>query len=162
MELDPVDYIAQTRDTYASLGYQDYAWASNPGTPPWMPVGKPLADSTVALIASGGIYARGQVAFTHKDDTSYREIPADLPLSDLRVTHFAYDQTDARRDPNVVLPLGPLRTLAAAGTIRGIAGPALTFMGGIYSQRRVHQELIPALVDRIGSMAPDLVLLVPV
>jgi len=162
MALDPVDYIAQTRQTYSSLGYPEYRWAHNPGAPPWTPVTKALRDSTVALIASGGIYAHGQVAFTHKDDTSHREIPTDIDLAALRVTHFAYDQANARRDPNVVLPLRPLRSLVADGTIAGLTSHALTFMGGIYSQRRLREELIPVLVERVARMEADLVLLVPV
>lgn len=160
--MDPVDYIQQTRDTYNSLGYGEYRWAHNPETPPWADLPKPLTDCRVGLIASGGIYAHGQVAFTHKDDTSYREIPTDIDLSELRVTHFAFDQTNARRDPNVVLPLGPLRALQADGAIGGLVSHALTFMGGIYSQRRLGEELMPNLVRRTREMGADVVLLVPV
>lgn len=160
--VDPVDYIVQTRDTYRSLGYDDYGWAHNPDTPPWAPVTKPLAASKLALIASGGIYVHGQVAFTHKDDTTHREIPTDVDAAELRVTHFAYDQRDARRDPNVVFPIEPLRSLVADGTLGSLTSHALTFMGGIYSQRRLHAELIPAMVARVQEMEADLVLLVPV
>ncbi len=35
-------------------------------------------------------------------------------------------------------------------------------MGGIYSTRRVREELIPALVDRVLADEVDVVLLVPV
>ena len=159
---DPVDYLQQTRDSYAELGYPEYRWAHNPEPVPLVPPSKPLNESTVALIASGGIYRHGQVAFTHKDDVTWREIPSDTPTDELRVTHFAFDQTNARNDPNVVLPLAALRTLVAEGELGGLSDHALTFMGGIYSQRRVREELIPGLVDQIRGMAPDLVLLVPV
>ena len=158
----PVDYIVQTRDTYRSLGYGEYRWAANPDTPPWTPVTKPLADSRLALIATGGIYATGQIAFTHKDDTSHREIPTDVNLDDLRVTHFAFDQTNARRDPNVVFPIGPLRALVADGSLGSLTSHALTMMGGIYSQRLLGEELTPVLLDRVHEMEADLVLLVPV
>jgi D-proline reductase (dithiol) PrdB len=161
-DLDTVDYIVQTRDTYASLGYGEYRWAENPDRPPFADAPADLSKARVALIASGGIYAAGQVAFTHKDDVSFREIPTDTPLDDVRVTHFAYDQTDARRDPNVVFPLGTLRRLADDGVIAGLTSHALTFMGGIYSQRRLRQELIPRFVERVQQMAADVVLLVPV
>ena len=162
MTSDPVDYIAQTRDTYRSLGYGDYTWAHNPDTPPWTPVTMPLADARLALIATGGIYPTGQVAFTHKDDTSHREIPTDVDVDELRVTHFAFDQTDARRDPNVVFPIEPLRALVADRTLGSLTSHALTMMGGIYSQRRLGEELTPILVDRVHQMHADLVLLVPV
>ena len=102
-DVDPVDYIEQTRGTYSSLGYGEYRWALNEETPPWAPVAKPLAESRVGLIASGGVYEHGQVAFTHKDDVTHREIATDVAVADLRVTHFAFDQTNARRDPKLRL-----------------------------------------------------------
>ncbi len=164
MEADrqPVDYIALTRETYNRLGYLPYRWALNEVAPSWASLHKPLADSRLGLVASGGIYRHGQVAFTHKDDVTHREIPTDTDTHDLRVTHFAYDQTDARRDPNVIFPLDTLRALATEGVIGELAPLALTFMGGIYSQRRLSDELIPVLVERTLDMEVDLVLLVPV
>lgn len=159
---DPVDHLQQTRDSYSSLGFPEYRWAHNPEPVALAPMSKPLSESTVAVIASGGIYKQGQVAFTHKDDVTWREIPVDTPADELRITHFAYDQTNARKDPHVVLPLEALRTLVAEGDIGALSDHALTFMGGIYSQRRVREELIPGLVDQMRAMAPDLVLLVPV
>lgn len=161
-ELDVVDYIAQTRDSYAALGYDAYRWADNPEPVPLTPLTKSLSESRVALIASGGVYRVGQVGFTHKDDLTHREVPADTDSADLRVTHFAYDQTNARQDPNVVFPLHALRQLAADGVIGSVASHALTFMGGIYSQRRLGETLVPKLVDRVRAMNADLALLVPV
>ncbi len=160
--LGPVDYIARTRDAYSSLGYEPYRWADNPESVPLVHPRKPLAESRVALVASGGIYRRGQVAFHHRDDTSHRRIPTDVDPAELRISHFAYDTTDAKADPNVVFPIEPLHRLVENGTIGSLTSHALTFMGGIYSQRRVHEELIPSLVADLDAMAPDLVLLVPV
>jgi D-proline reductase (dithiol) PrdB len=159
--LDVVDYIQKTRDSYASLGYPDYNWAHNADAPILNPPVQ-LAESRVAVVASGGIYVEGQVAFHHKDDTSHRQIPMDVDVNDLRISHFAYDTTDAKADPNVVLPIGALRSLAADGTIGSLAPVGLTFMGGIYSQRRVREDLIPALTEELRELAPDVVLLVPV
>lgn len=161
-ELDVVDHIQQTRDSYAQLGYDAYRWAHEPEPAPFVAPSKPLSDSRVALIGSGGVYRVGQVAFHHKDDTSVRAIPTDTSAEQLRTSHFAYDMTSARIDPNVVFPLDPLRALVADGTIGELTSHALAFMGGIYSQRRLREELIPALVDQLAAMAPDVVLLVPV
>ena len=159
--LDTVDYI-ETRATYSTLGYGEYRWAQNDEQPPWAPVTKPLSESRVGLIASGGVYEHRQVAFTHKDDVTHREIATDVDIDDLRVTHFAFDQTNARKDPNCVFPIEPLRALVDEGFIGELVPHALTFMGGIYSQRRLREELIPVLVDRTVEMAADIVLLVPV
>jgi len=161
-ELDVVDHIEQTRDSYSQLGYEPYRWALETEPPPFVAPTKPLAESRVALIGSGGVYHVGQVAFHHKDDTSHRRIPVDADIADLRTSHFAYDMTSARIDPNVVFPLDPLRRLVDEGVIGELAPQALAFMGGIYSQRRLREELIPALVADIEAMEPDVILLVPV
>jgi D-proline reductase (dithiol) PrdB len=157
-----VDYIEVTRTTYDGLGYPPYQWVRSDSPPPWAPLPKPLSRCTVGLIASGGIYRAGQIAFHFRDDSSYRVIPTDVPTSELRATHFAYDLRDARRDINVVFPIDPLRALAADGVIAGVAPHAFTFMGGIYSSRRVREELAPALRDRMVAQGVDVVLLVPV
>lgn len=160
--LDIVDHIQQTRDSYAQLGYDSYRWAHEPEPAAFVRPAKPLAEAKVALVASGGVYRAGQVAFHHKDDTSYRRIPTDVATADLRTSHFAYDMTDARVDPNVVFPIDALRAMVDAGTIGSLTTHALTFMGGIYSQRRLTEELIPELSKEIAAMEPDVVLLVPV
>jgi D-proline reductase (dithiol) PrdB len=121
-----------------------------------------LSESRLALIASGGIYVTGQVAFHHKDDTSFRAIPTSVRTADLRVTHFAYDKTDARADPNVVFPIDTLRALVAEAFIGELTEHAYTFMGGIYSARRVHDELAPRITERLLAERADLALLVPV
>ena len=159
---NPVDYIARTREQYDKLGYPPYQWVRNETPPPFAPLAKPLAEAKVGLVASGGIYRSGQVAFHYRDDFSFREIPADTPTSDLRATHFAYDLTDARRDPNAVFPLATLRHLADAGRIGGLAPHAYTFMGGIYSVRKVRDRLAPAIADRLQRDEVDLAMLVPV
>lgn len=158
----PVKYIDRTRDQYDALGYAPYKWASNAGEPPWTTMAKPLSESRLGMVASGGIYLRGQTAFTHRDDTTFRAVPSGADPSKLSVTHFAYDLSDARRDINVVFPIEPLRSLADDGVIGELAPDFFTCMGGIYSQHRVRDELAPALVERCRSDAIDAVLLVPV
>ena len=61
----------------------------------WAELTRPLGQSRLGLVATGGIYALGQTAFTHRDDTSYRTIPVDADPADLRVTH-SLCQTCAR------------------------------------------------------------------
>ena len=158
----PVDYIPRIRDKYASEGYPPYQWVENLSPPPWQPLRKPLSACRLGLVASGGIYVTGQVAFHYKDDTSFRIIPTDVRTADLRATHFAYDLTDARQDPNVVFPLDTLRRLVGEGVIGALAPRAYTFMGGIYSARRVREELAPQLTERLLADQVDIVLLVPV
>ena len=193
----PVDYIAATRDAYAALGYSAYRWVRSEEPPPWAVLRRPFEECRIALIASGGIYVAGQIAFHFKDDTSFRRIPTDVATEELRATHFAYDLTDARRDPNVVFPIDTLRRLAPAmpsniasastippsksgraparsrvhsmdtlaaecGRIGGLTRHAFTFMGGIYSSRRVRDELAPAIARAVVDEGADAALLVPV
>ena len=157
-----MEYIPRITAQYSGLGYGEYQWLHSEEAPSWAPVTKPLSDSKVGLIATGGIYAEGQTAFHFKDDTSYRAIPTDIETDRLRATHFAYDLTDARKDINVVFPIDGLRSLVADGTIGELGPYGYTLMGGIYSTRRVREELIPALVQRCLDDELDVVLLVPV
>lgn len=157
-----VEYIQHTLDMYSREGYEPYKWVRSNDAPPWQPLRKPLSECRVGLVASGGIYVTGQVAFHFKDDASLREIPTDVNTADLRTAHFAYDQTDARRDPNVVFPIDTLRGLAKEGVIGSLTGRAFTFMGGIYSSRKVREGLAPLLAERLAAEQADLVVLVPV
>lgn len=159
---EPVDYIERTREQYAALGYPAYRWVESRGPTPWKVLEKPVAQSRVAIVASGGIYKRGQIAFHYRDDTSFRIIDSDTPNSELRATHFAYDLTDARRDPSCVFPLDTLRRLAREGVVGDAAPHAYTFMGGIYSSRKVRELLAPAIAERLIADQVDLALFVPV
>ena len=162
MKREPVDYIQRTREQYDGLGYPAYEWVRIDEPPPFVPVPKPLTQSRVGLIASGGIYCHGQVGFHYKDDISFRVIATDTLSKNLRVTHFAYDLSDARQDPNVVFPTQTLRDLARCNRIGELAAKAYTFMGGIYSARKVRETLAPALADRVQQDEVDVVILVPV
>jgi len=159
---EPVCYINETLETYSALGYPPYRWVHSEDAPPWAPLTKPLAESTIGVIASGGIYETGQVAFHFNDDASFRVIDKTVDRADLRTTHFAYDMTDARKNINCVFPIDTLAELEAAGEVGGIANELYTFMGGIYSARKVREQLAPALVERtLAAGDVDLMLLVP-
>lgn len=157
-----VSYIERTRSLYSSQA--PYRWVVHDpeqDPPPWTPIAKSLANLRVALIASGGVYRDDQVPFHFRNDTSHREIPVETPADRLRVAHFGYDTSDAVRDPGCVFPLRALRELAAEGVVGGFASPALSFMGGIYSARRVREELAPRLRDIVLRQQADLAYLVP-
>ena len=158
----PVEYIPRIRENYARLGYAPYKWVVNEDPPPWAPLTKPLSKCRLGLAASGGIYVAGQVAFHYKDDTSHREIQTDVETSALRATHFAYDLSAARMDPNAVFPIDTLRRLVREAVVGSLASRFQSFLGGIYSARRVTRELAPRLLQRLREEKVDAVLLVPV
>jgi len=158
----PIDYIPRITNQYQELGYGTYNWLHSEDAPVLQKLDKPLSECRVGLVATGGVYAEGQTAFSYKDDTTYRAIPADVDVSSLRATHFAYDLANAREDINVVFPVEALRALEADGAVGALASNFFTCMGGIYSQRRVNEELAPAIVERCLEDELDVVLLVPV
>ncbi|MBM4206433.1 MAG: hypothetical protein FJ194_20195 [Gammaproteobacteria bacterium] len=158
----PVDYIERTRSQYDALGYPPYAWVKNDDPPAFTPLAKALDRAKVGLICSGGIYVRGQIAFHFKDDISYRKVPMRAPAHEIRINHFAYDLRDARQDPAVVFPGKTLAALTDAGAVGSVADHAYTFMGGIYSSRKVREKLAPALVAECVRDEVDVVVLVPV
>lgn len=162
MRRPPVDHIVRTRELYSSLGHEPYRWVRSESAPPWTEPTKPLPECRVGLVGSGGVYRAGQVAFHHRDDISLRVIDTSVPVSELRTSHFAYDQTDARVDPNVVFPVDTLRALAAEGAIGELSPRAYAFMGGIYSARRVRDTVAPEISRRLAEDQVDLALLVPV
>ncbi len=158
----PVDYIARTREQYDALGYPAYACVHSAEPAAFTPLQKPLSQSKVGLIASGGIYQTGQIAFHFKDDISVRKIERETPKEQLRTTHFAYDLTASREDPSSVFPLAALRDMESLGLIGALNQHAYTFMGGIYSARKVSQVLAPALTERLLRDEVDVAVLVPV
>lgn len=158
----PIKYVDLTRTIYTAEGFPPYRWVENEDPVPLHPLAKPLSQARVALVASGGVYQTGHVAFHFRDDVSIRRIPRDVDRSALRTAHFAYDQTDARADPGCVFPIDSLRRLERRGFIGELAPFALTFMGGIYSARRVREELAPQVRAALQEMRVDAALLVPV
>lgn len=157
----PIDYIERTRAQYDALGYPAYRWVHLETPPPFTPLAKPLSDCRVGLVASGGLYQLGQTAFHFKDDLSFRAIDVNVAPEHLRVTHFAYDTEDARTDPNVVFPYQTLSDMARLGRIGELARHAYTFMGGIYSARKVRDLLAPAIADQLVRDEVDVAIMVP-
>lgn len=160
--MPPVRYIDAIRERYERLGYQPYRWFRAETPPAWAPVSKPLGESRVGVLSTAGVYRRGQVAYHYKDDTSIRAIAKTTPVDEIRFSHLTEQYLpDARRDPNSVFPIEPLRRLEAEGIVGEVADELLSCMGGIYSQRRTREELIPAVVERFEAQSVDAVFLIP-
>jgi D-proline reductase (dithiol) PrdB len=61
-----------------------------------------------------------------------------------------------------VFPIDTLRRLVKEGVIGSLTEHAYTFMGGIYSSRRVREEVAPQLTERLLAEKAEVALLVPV
>jgi D-proline reductase (dithiol) PrdB len=153
----PIAYIPRTRDLYSD--FTPYRWVQNDSAP-FTPLTKPLGKSKIALMSSGGIMYRDQPRF-HREDASWRRIPIDARRDELSVWHFGYPTGDAERDVNCVFPLERMRELEAAGVVGELVDPAFSFMGGIYSARKVRDQLAPQIVDELKRAHADAFFLVP-
>ena len=156
-----VQYIKQINERYSRLGYAPYRWFQADEPPGWTPLKKPIEQSKLGVLSTSGGYVVGQEAFHYKDDTSIRAIPKDTPDQDMRFSHITENYLeDPRKDPNCIIPLRALASLAKRGVVGAIADDLFTCMGGIYSQRRVREELIPKLFNRWREQEVDAVLLI--
>jgi D-proline reductase (dithiol) PrdB len=154
----PIEYIPRTRALYSS--FEPYRWVVNEDIP-WTPLTKPLNKCRVALASSAGVYHKDQIPFHTKDDTSLRQISKDVAVEDLRIAHFGYRTDDAKKDPNCVFPIERMRELEAEGFFGELAERAYSFMGGIYSARRVRVQLAPRFVELLFGAQVDLLYIVP-
>ena len=156
-----VHYMQAIRARYESLGYTPYRWVEADSAPPWQALSKPLARARLGLLSTCGAYALGQVAYHYKDDTSIRALPTGIDTQDLRFSHITENYlVDPKRDPNCILPLAQLRGLRQQGVIGALAEQVFSCMGGVYSQRRVRDEVAPALLDAFRAQNVDCALLV--
>jgi D-proline reductase (dithiol) PrdB len=129
------------------------------GKVPWAPPRKPLAESTVVLISTGGVHLRSDRPFKLHGDATFRVIPKDALSTELAISHRAYDRTDALNDINLVFPIERLRELETEKVIGRLAAEHYGF-GLMGSARR----LMPAMKEvarRISESGVDLALLVP-
>lgn len=156
-----VKYMDAITERYQSLGYEPYRWFKADDAPPWTPLPKPLSDCRVGLLSTSGAYSVGQVAYHYKDDASIRRIPFATADRDVRFSHVTENYlVDARLDPGCMLPLRALEKLAAERFIGEVADAAFSCMGGVYSQRRVREDLAPRLLEGFRAQNVDAALLV--
>jgi len=162
MPMGPVEYIPPAIERYVLLGYDPYRYYQGTEPPPWTPLNKPLSECRLGVIATAGTYVKGQAAFFYKDDHSYRAIPKSTSVEDLRFSHVTEHYLgSARQDPNSAFPIDSLRRLESDGVVAEVAKDLFSCMGGVYSQRKIRDELAPALAAEFTRQEVDAVLLVP-
>ena len=95
---------------------------------PWVDP-PPLREARVALVSTAGVHRVGDRPFdVHARD--YRLIPADVRADELTMSHVSvnFERSAFQQDINTVLPLDPLRELAAT-EVGSIAQWHYSFMG---------------------------------
>lgn len=157
-----VEYMKSIAERYSKLGYPVYQWYHAEEAPPFAALKKPLSDSRIGVLSTSGAYVVGQKAYYYKDDASTRAIPKDTPKEQIHFSHITENYlAGPRRDPGCMVPTEALRKLQAEGAIGEVADEIFSCMGGIYSQRRVREELAPALLEAYRAQKIDAAFLIP-
>ncbi len=116
---------------------------------PWSPFKKRLSESKVAVMTTGGVYVEGQTPFDTDGDWSYREIPLDTPLDQLRVAHTHYDTAGVADDVDAVLAMHRLMEMEAEGMIGEALTPTYSFMGYIPDPSGLMEVTGPEVAERL-------------
>lgn len=105
-DIDPT--LSKHLEALECVSYESKPWVSGP----------PLSKRRVAIISTAGLIKRGDRPFG-LGDASYRLIAGDLDMNQVVMSHIStnFDRSGFQQDANVVLPIGRLRELAAAGKI---------------------------------------------
>jgi len=128
------------------------------------PLGKPLAQATVALVTSAALTAPGQPPMDGphiEGDYSIRVLDIDVPTQSLATWHTHFDTAAAQEDFNVVYPIDRLKELAAEGVIGRVAPVGVSFMGYFSNVFRMRDEVVPAVVAALKKAGADAAVLVP-
>ena len=141
-----------------------FTWVINASTP-WTVPAKPLAESTIALLTTCGLYrVDTQLPFDARNDLgdpSFREIHVDTPADRLRIAHSHFDHKHVVADPNVALPIPHFRDLVAEGVIGRLHPWTYSFMGYLPEPRQLIAESAPIVARRLAAEGVDAAFLTP-
>ena len=122
---------------------------------------KPLSESRLALVTTGGVHLPDQARFDIDDpagDCSYREIPNSA--EDLTWTH-AYYRPDDASDLDAVFPLWTFRELENEGVVGGLNHRHFSFMGAIHDPGPLAEETAPEVARKLVEDDVDAAFLTP-
>ncbi|RKU26545.1 hypothetical protein C6497_13295 [Candidatus Poribacteria bacterium] len=136
-------------------------------TSPNSPLNKPLDQTRIALITTGGFYMDGQQPFNIKKlggDCSFREIANSINIQDLLIQHSSsvYDPSDTKTDVNLVFPLVRFRELEDKGIIKSLNHRHFSFMGSISRPKQLINHTAPQVAKLLIDDKVDVAFLTPV
>ena len=139
--------------------------------PVWAPFEKPLAEATLAVLSSAGIFLPDtQESFDvererrepHWGDPSWRAIPRDVSQDRIDAAHLHINTEHVKRDVGVALGLRALAALEADGVIGRLATENYSVMGFQQAGCEVWQSKTgPEIAGRLRDAAVDALLLAP-
>jgi D-proline reductase (dithiol) PrdB len=171
-----ISYLRQIKDRALGNVFTRFPWLFRQWTKrstfihhtdvPWTPLKKKVSESKLALITTGGVHLKSQPPFNMRDskgEATFREIPMNTFLDDLKITHNYYDHSDADKDINIVLPIERIQELKAAGDIGEINHRHFSFMGHIVGQHidSLINQTAPIVARYLKEDSVDIVLLAP-
>lgn len=152
----------QTR--FRQRWYPHFSWVINETTP-WAPLAKPLAEATVALLSTCGVYRCDTQtpfdAWNSLGDPSFREIHIDTPADRLRIAHSHYEHKHVAADFNIALPIQHFQQLAESGAIGRLHPWAYSFMGYLPEPQQLIAETAPQVARRLAGEGVDAAFLTP-
>ena len=122
---------------------------------------RPLPESRISLVTTGGVHLPGQPRFDIDDpagDCSYREISTDAEA--LTWTH-AYHRPDEGSDLDAVFQLWTLKDLVSAGEVGSLNHRHYSFMGAIHETGALRDRTAPEVAGKLVEDGVDAVLLTP-
>lgn len=133
---------------------------------PFTRLHKPLSAARGVLITTGGIHLKTQPPFDMENtdgDASYREIPDDVAMNEITITHKYYDHRDADADLNVIFPLAHFHDLVRRRVIGSLASRHFGFMGHIEGKQLtiLMKRSAPQVAAMLRSEGVDFAFLTP-
>src|SRR3989304_6696015 len=106
--------------------FKTYPWPTFHEAP-WTPLGKPVAQSALAVVTTGGLYRPG-VDLPFDGDAleggwGFRALPCEVDLPGLAIAHPHFAHEAAEADMNTIFPLKRLGEGGAAGPLRPPGAP---------------------------------------
>ena len=139
------------------------------GAIPWTPMSKPLSQTTMALVTSGGISLKSDPPFDMErekreplwGDRSFRMIPRGMTENDIEVNHLHINTTYIKRDINVILPLARMAEFEKEKIIGRLAATAYSFYGFQWQNNDFLEEAIGPISRKMKIEEVEAVLLTP-
>ena len=125
---------------------------------PFTPFTQKLEETTVCLVTTAAVRARGDKPFNVEGDASYRVIGGSLPASELTFDDAHYDHACVDRDLNCVFPIDRLAELVHEGRIGGLAERHFS-LGFSQALRDLRETTVPLVAREVDKVRPGAVLL---
>lgn len=161
--MKPISYVDELNKHYGSMGFPAYEWTENE-TAPITRAGKPISESRVTMLTSGGISHCTMPGFNPdaRNDHRLDAVDQHVASSDFQINDSYYNHNDADQDINCVFPIDRLKEMAEAGVIGSIAPRFWSgFMGRIYNRTKLIEESVPAFIEKLREDAVDILVAVP-